>query len=284
MNTAILSTSLLLITLAARSPSEARPLPALASESGDAWVLVHAGSPWVCWSSRDPDCWQRIELDPLPGSDEPIFFVEEDDLEVLATAPRLADPTQDVDIRFGFEARRLWIAIDDHLWVAEPGRRQARLLDSPAGAVTLQRPTPPRCGPLAEVPALIAGRLAFVSADPCPHARIPSGCIRPRPRVRKPSGVTLRAGLSVGHLRSWSLSAARVELGLPARLETRAGFEVLMVIELGFDGPAALRLARSRAELLARDRQTLEPPVIEGPLAEAEAEALHAIACAKEAA
>jgi hypothetical protein len=284
VNTAILSTSLLLTTLAARSPNEARPLPALASESGDAWVLVHAGSAWVCWSSRDPDCWQRIELDPLPTADEPVFVGEDEDLDVLAPAPRLADPTQDVDIRFGFEARRLWIAIDDHLWVAEPDRRQARLLDSPAGSVTLQRPNPPSCGPLAEVPALIAGRVAFVGADRCPRTTIPSGCVRPRPHVRRPSGVTLRAGLSVGHLRSWSLSAAQAELGLPARLETRAGFELLAVIELGFDGPAALRLARSRAELLGRERATFEPAVIEGPLAEAEAEALHAIACSKEAA
>ncbi len=285
MSASVLST-LVLFALAGRAPGESRPLPALASDSGDAWVVLLAGSAWVCWSAFEPDCWQRIELEP-PAFDHPPAFaaalVPEDDLDASTTNPLRIDPTQAVDPRFGFEPGRLWITIDDQFWVVEPDQRQARLVDTVASSVALVRPTPPSCGPRRQVPAVISGRLSFVDADPCPASRSPLGCVRPRLRVRRPSGVELRAGLSLGHVRSWVLDAAQPDLGLPAQLQTRAGVELLAVVELGFDGPAAVRLARSRAELLARDRQRQAwiPEVEEGPLAAAELDALTDLACSE---
>lgn len=284
VNASILSTMVFLV-LGGRQPSDSRVLPALASEFGDAWVTLHEGSPWVCWSELELDCWRRIELEPLPATRDPAFVPEEDlDMfDTLDMSRPSADPTQGVDVRFGFEPGRLWIAVDDQLWVIEPDQRQARVLDSPAGAVTLIRPTSPRCGPRARVPAASAGRITFVAADRCPHAWLSSGCLRPRPRVRRPSGVELRAGLTLGYARSWALTAAQPDLGIAAGLQARAGVELLAVIELGFDGPAALRLARSRAELLARDRRRAIPPVVEGPLAEVELDALRTVACSEAA-
>jgi hypothetical protein len=281
VNASILST-LVLLMLGGRSPGDSRVLPALASEFGDAWVTLHDGSPWVCWSELELDCWRRIELEPVPDVEEPAF-VPEEELDAIMPNPRAADPTQGVDVRFGFEPGRLWIAVDDRLWVLEPDQRQARVLDTPAGSVALVRPTSPRCGPHARVPAASAGRITFVGADRCPHVGLSTGCLRPRPRVRRPTGLQIRAGLSLIHARSWGLRVAQPELGIPAGLQARAGVELLAVIEIGFDGPAALRLARSRAELLARDRRRPIPPVVEGPLADVELDALRTVACSEAA-
>lgn len=281
MTVSILST-LVLLTLGGRPVGDAGVSPALADESGTAWVTLHAGSAWVCWSEFDPDCWRRIELES-PSPHPLDAFVPDEELDVLAPIPLDADPMQSVDVRFGFEPGRLWIAIEDQLWVIEPDQRQARSLDAPAGAVTLVRPTSPSCGPRGHVPAVIAGRLAFVDAPRCPALGRMTGCLSPRPRVRRPSGVQLRAGLSLTHARQWSLTAAQPDLGIPAGLHTGAGVELLAVIELGFDGPAALRSARSRTELLARDRRRSIPPIVEGPLAEAELEALRTVACTEAA-
>jgi len=282
VNTSILSTFLLLFALGGRAPGTSRVVPALASESGDAWVTFHAGSTWVCWSAIDPECWQRIELDPLPSLDDPVFAADEPADGILST-PLAPDPTRGLDVRFGLEAGRLWIAIDDHLWVAEPGQRQARVLDTPAGAVTLARLGVPTCGPRGRVPAAIAGRLDFVDADRCPRASLPTGCLGARPRVRRPTGVQLRMGVSLVHARAWALSPAQPDLGVPATLRSSAGIELLAVLELGFDGPAALRLARSRAELLARDRRRFVPAVPPSPLADAELDALRSVVCTEAA-
>jgi hypothetical protein len=282
MNVSLLST-LVLLALGGHPSRDVR-VPALASDSEAAWVLLHAGSPWVCWSEFEPDCWRRIELEIPPPSRADAFVPDEEEaLDPLATIALDDDPTRGIDVRFGFEPGRLWIAVDDRLWVLEPGQRQARFLDAPAGAVGLVRPTTPDCGPQGRVPGVISGRIAFVDGDRCAAVGRAIGCLRPRPKLRRPTGVELRAGLQLGWVRDWSLSPAQPDLGLPATLQTRAGVELLAVLELGFDGPAALRLARSRADLLARDRRRTIPPIVEGPLAEAEFEALRTVACTEAA-
>lgn len=276
----------ILIALLGLPVDDARALPALASESGDAWVVVHAGSPWVCWSPGEPGCWRRIELELAPAGTREAFVPEEERepilLEPTLLAPRTGEPTLDVDVRFGFEPGRLWIAIEDEgVWIVEPEQRQARWLDTPAAAVTLARPALPECGPLGHVPGLVSGQLGWIVADRCAGARVPSGCLRPRPRVRKPSGVRIAASLGFARVEGWSLEPAAPELGLPAHLRRQAGFELAFVLTLGFEGLAAQRLARARDELLARDRRRLVPRVDhdEHPLAAAEQAALRTIAC-----
>lgn len=263
---------------------DAAALPAHASESGDAWVVVHAGSTWVCWSAElDADaCFRRVELEPPAKAASPVF-VPDEELE-LAAAPTLldaaSDPTLAVDLRYGFEAGRLWIGVDElGVWVIEPGQRQARWLDTPSSAVSLVRPGRPGCGPQGVVPGLAEGRLAWIAASRCPSDAVPSGCLRPRPRVRKPSGISLELGLSFAREQAWSLMPGAPELALPSHFQRRAGLELALVLAIGFDPAAGWRLARARDELLARDRRRPIPRVDEHPLASLERAALRTIAC-----
>lgn len=263
-------------------PLDDAALPAHAGESGDAWVVVHAGSPWVCWTANsDADaCFRRVELEPPPGPARRVFVPDEEPELAPDTSP--SDPALAIDLRFGFESGRLWIALDEQgVWVIEPGQAQARWLDVPTSAVTLVRPTTPRCSAQGRVPGFVGGRIDWIAAPRCLGSTVPSGCLRPRPRVRKPSGLALALGLSLVHARDWTLTPGQPELGLPDHLRRAAGIELALVLTIGFDPVAGWRLARARDELLARDRRRSIPAVDEHPLAAAERAALRTIACSE---
>jgi hypothetical protein len=282
MTTSALSILPLLARLAVPL-DDAATLPAHAGASGEAWVVVHAGSAWVCWTAdAEPDaCFRRVELEPPPSA----AFLPEEERErelALPVASSAHDPALAIDLRFGFESGRLWIALDElGVWVIEAGQTQARWLDTPASAITLVRPTTPRCGPTGSVPGLVGGRIEWLAAPRCPSRAVPSGCLRPRPRVRKPSGLSLALGLSLAHAREWTLAPGPPDLGLPAHLHRAEGVELALVLAIGFDPAAAWRLARARDELLARDRRRSVPTVDDHPLATDERAALRSIACAE---
>ncbi len=271
----------------------ARVPPTVASEDGQAWVAVHAGSVWVCWSGDDPHCWQRLDLEPPPNLDTTSALLEPIDdslVEPLDAASELdldapTDTAVDVgneglDPRFGFQgSHRLWIAIDDTLWLLERGRRQARWAASQTSPVTLLLPKRPTCGPDGRVPTITGGRLTWTSAKRCALGAPTRGCLRPAISLRPPIGARLRAGLSLARVQRWTHLPAAAEQ--PATLDRRAGLELLFVIELGFDPTAALRSAQARQQLLASDRWRSVPTVQEGPLAERERAALGAIVCSE---
>lgn len=280
MTTAALSILPLLARLALPL-DDGSALPAHVDVSGGAWVVVHAGSAWVCWTAdaAPEDCFRRVELEPPPGRAR-AAFVPDEALELAPSPTRATDAALAIDLRFGFEPGRLWIALDElGVWVIEPERGQARWLDTPTSAVTLVRPTPPRCGPLGLVPALVGGRIALRAAPHCPGSALPTGCLRPRPRVRKPSGLSLALGLSFMHAGGWAHAPGQPELGLPSHLQQSEGIGLALVVTIGFDPAGAWRLARARDELLARDRRRSVPAVDAHPLAEAERAALRSIVC-----
>jgi hypothetical protein len=282
MTTAALSILPLLARLALPLDDDTA-LPAHVDASGEAWVVVHAGSAWVCWTAdaAPEGCFRRVELEPPPSRARAAFVPDEElELELEPEPTSSTDAALAIDLRFGFEPGRLWIALDElGVWVIEPERTQARWLDTPTSAVTLVRPTAPRCGPQGLVPALVGGRIALRPAPRCPGSAVPSGCLRPRPRVRKPSGLSLALGLSFMHARGWAHAPGQPELGLPSHLQQSEGIGLALVVTIGFDPAAAWRLARARDELLARDRRRSVPAVDAHPLAEAERAALRSIAC-----
>ncbi|NVB41847.1 hypothetical protein G6O69_28705 [Pseudenhygromyxa sp. WMMC2535] len=255
-----------------------------------AWALLHAGELWVCWSAA-ADCWRRVELERPSASsaltaDDELDSLGLEALELGSSAlvsERAADPTADhAGLRMAFaDERTLWIELDAgtdadaRRWRVERGRTRARLVDAQA-TVPLERPRLPSCSPHASIPAIVDGRPAWRSSPTCAHAALRLACPGSRRvRQRRPTGLTLRAGVEFARSIGWR--GAGVHAG-PDGLRTAGGHELLFIVELGVEPGVRARAARL-AQAGHRPRVIASPSVASGPLAAAEAAALAELRC-----
>jgi hypothetical protein len=283
--------SLVLLSAPSSSAGVSPPVspPGVVDLATGAWAVVHAGQLWVCWSEA-PACWRRVELE---GEVEPVVDVLLVD-ELTGDAADLGPDPGFIadDLRSGFEAgperwrlgfssgRSLWIELDDRRWRVDFGRRRARAVEDPPPA-RLLRPRPGTCGPNGQQPAVLAGRLDWRAAPRCELPPPAARCVSPPrgERARRPVPVRLRAGLQLSTTRAWSSVDDGPPSSITTSLRPRAGLELALVVELGFDLGAAQARARGRAALLRRASLRSVPAVEPGPLAHAEQRALVAVVC-----
>lgn len=259
-------------------PARASP-PGLVDAAGDAWVVVHAGQPWVCWSAG-PGCWRRINLDDASARFEDILDEDLADdgelepLELVASAPE--------QWRFGFAAdsASLWIERDDRRWRLDHGSTYALAVDS-LPMSRMARPRSFECGHAGQRPAVVGGRLTWVAAPRCAPPPPSLTCVAALegPRLRKVVPVRLRAGLELAALRGWAADDDDPASRPATRFVPRAGVELLFVVELEFDMARAQADERTRAAMLSRPRLRQLPTILEGPLAGAERRAQAEVIC-----
>jgi hypothetical protein len=272
------------------SPSHGA-LPGVVEPRSGAWAVVHAGQLWVCWRAS-PDCWRRVELDEdsFPRLDVELDESIDDEPNADTLDAWEWDPTSSLGLpgefgperwRLGFDAAaHLWIERDDQRWRVEHGQPRARMADD-VTPVRLARPRNHDCGPDGLRPAISGGRLGWEAAPRCAEPPVGSTCVVPpaSTRPRKPVPIRLHAGLQLGVVRDWTAIDTYPSTPTVASVRPSAGFELLFVIQLGFDPTRTNADARARAALLRHDRVRHVPPPKPGPLAAAEQAALIAAVC-----
>src|SRR5690606_22384259 len=132
--------------------------------------------------------------------------------------------------------------------------RRARLVEDQA-PIRLARLGPAGCGPDGIVPAVIGGRLSWREAPRCAGGVGASTRVtQPGPRLRTPTPIRLRAGIEVASARAWTArDDLALGLGVASRRRT-SGFEIGVVIELGFDWQRRAADRRARAQVASRGR------------------------------
>jgi hypothetical protein len=283
-------TTSILLLLTLLTPPSAPPgaLPGVVEPHSGAWAVVHAGQLWVCWR-ESPDCWRRVELDEDPGMRLDVALDESDSDEALELDQwddTFGVSSDAIDVgperwRLGFDAAaHLWIERDDQRWRVVHGQARARMADD-VTPVRLVRPLGHACGPNGQRPAMSGGRLGWEAAPRCAEPPVGATCVVPavQARPRKPVPVRLRAGLELGLVRGWTAIDTDPNTPTVAKLRPSAGFELLFVVELGFDPTRTNADARARAALLQRDRVRPVPAATPGPVVGAEQAALIAAVC-----
>ena len=249
----LLLSSWLLFNLGA-GPGGGSP-PAVHDRAGEAWAVLLAEQLWVCWQPA-PGCFVRVEFDarglagaaigdPLPPVSSASGFDHDHDRdhEGQAPAPKASALERG---RLGFSSGSLWIEVDGFYWRVRTGQRRATAMQELA-PLRLEHPGPMRCGPLGELPILDHGRLDWRAAPAC-GAALSIVCVGPpRAPVRRPTPLRLRAGLQASLVRSWTAEGPPGAPPLARR--QRAGAQLLMVVELGFDLRESRSHARARASL-----------------------------------